>query len=200
MEVRLFFQDDIPAKYGHQAGAMNFLRPLVRSFHTSPMQCGSVFMKRQKKMDPEVAKARETRRRKKLEREIRQMQKHSKKPKPVDEMAVDIKSAKNIHERIREPYVVPEQVADERAVVLKEYAKTRNHLMRADDKWIRERLESQRKALEKLKALSPALYEAAVKPDDSLLHLVIDGPALTPPIEKYESPDGDYIDTTRTWT
>lgn len=53
-------------------------------------------MKRQKKVDPEVAKVRETRRRKKLEREIRQMQKHSKKPKPVEEMTIDVKSAKNL--------------------------------------------------------------------------------------------------------
>uniref|UniRef100_A0A1I7ZXF6 Large ribosomal subunit protein mL40 n=1 Tax=Steinernema glaseri TaxID=37863 RepID=A0A1I7ZXF6_9BILA len=179
---------------------MNFLRPLVRGFHTSPVQCGSVFMKRQKKMDPEVAKARETRRRKKLEREIRQMQKHSKKPKPVDEMTVDIQSAKNIHDRIREPYIVPEEVADERIIMLKQYTKTRNQLMRADDAWIRERLESQRKALEKLKALSPALYEAAVQPDKQILPLVLNGPALTPPIENYDSPDGDYIDTTRSWT
>ncbi|VDP57604.1 unnamed protein product [Heligmosomoides polygyrus] len=43
-----------------------------------------------------VAKQREIRRRKKLEKEIRQMQKHSKKPKPVDELTLDVKSAKNI--------------------------------------------------------------------------------------------------------
>ena len=53
-------------------------------------------MKRQKKVDPEIAKVREARRRKKLEREIRQMQKHSKKPKPVEEMTIDVKSAKNL--------------------------------------------------------------------------------------------------------
>ena len=53
-------------------------------------------MKRQKKVDPEVAKVREARKRKKLEREIRQMQKHSKKPKPVEEMTIDVKSAKNL--------------------------------------------------------------------------------------------------------
>uniref|UniRef100_A0A1I7XJ31 Large ribosomal subunit protein mL40 n=1 Tax=Heterorhabditis bacteriophora TaxID=37862 RepID=A0A1I7XJ31_HETBA len=47
-------------------------------------------------MDPEVAKQREIRRRRRLEKEIRQMQKHSKKPKPVDELTLDIKSAKNI--------------------------------------------------------------------------------------------------------
>ncbi|KIH46671.1 hypothetical protein ANCDUO_23274, partial [Ancylostoma duodenale] len=66
-----------------------------RSICSTPVQC-SVFMKRQKKIDPEVAKQREIRRRKRLEKEIRQMQKHSKKPKPVDELTLDVKSAKNI--------------------------------------------------------------------------------------------------------
>lgn len=53
-------------------------------------------MKAQKKMDPEMARIREERKRKKLEREIRQMKKHSKKPKPVEEMTIDVISAKNI--------------------------------------------------------------------------------------------------------
>lgn len=44
----------------------------------------------------QVAKQREIRRRKRLEKEIRQMQKHSKKPKPVDELTLDVKSARNI--------------------------------------------------------------------------------------------------------
>ena len=50
-------------------------------------------MKKQKKVDPEVAKLRETRKRRKLERDIRQMQKSGKKPKPVLEMTIDVKVA-----------------------------------------------------------------------------------------------------------
>jgi len=30
--------------------------------------------------------------------------------------------------------------------------------------------------------------------------LVLNGPALTPPLDNYECPDGDYVDTTRTWS
>ena len=53
-------------------------------------------MKKQKRIDPEIAKLRETRKRKKLEREILELKKHSKKPKPVEEKTIDILSAKNL--------------------------------------------------------------------------------------------------------
>ncbi len=82
---------------------MNQLRPsstpfclLLRAFHLSPLGSVSVFARKVKKIDPEIVKQREERKRKRIEKEIRQLQKHSKKPKPVDEMTIDIVSAKNI--------------------------------------------------------------------------------------------------------
>ncbi|CAJ0942445.1 unnamed protein product, partial [Mesorhabditis belari] len=174
-------------------------RSLENGFHTSAA-CSSVFMKRQKKIDPEIAKVREIRKRKKLEREIREMQKHSKKVKPVDEIALDIKSAKNIHERTRKQVTLTEQQADERTLIAKEYCRSRNTQMRHDDQWIRQALYMQKKALAELKTLSPHLYEEAVKNDLGNLPHIIDGPALTSPVKNYDPPDGDYVDTTRTWT
>uniref|UniRef100_A0A914RNI2 Uncharacterized protein n=1 Tax=Parascaris equorum TaxID=6256 RepID=A0A914RNI2_PAREQ len=56
----------------------------VRNLHVTAGVRTSVFMKRQKKIDPDVAKQREARKRRKLEKEIRAMQKHSKRPKPVN--------------------------------------------------------------------------------------------------------------------
>ncbi|CAB3403067.1 unnamed protein product [Caenorhabditis bovis] len=173
---------------------------VTRLFHQTTPSCSSVFMKRSKKMDPEVAKQREARRRKRLEKEIRQMQKHSKKPKPVDELTLDVKSAKNIEERRRPPAELTIEQIDERAVALKEYTKSRNLLQKNDDKWIKEVVEAQRKALRELKALSPELYENAVQPAVNDLPLIIEGPSITPPIKNYEAPDGDYIDTTRKWS
>ncbi|CAO4368353.1 unnamed protein product [Caenorhabditis nigoni] len=171
----------------------------VRSIHQTIPNASSVFMKRQKKIDPEVAKQREARRRKRLEKEIRQMQKHSKKPKPVDELTLDVKSAKNIEERRRPPTELSLEQIDERAVALKDYSRSRQALQREDDAWIRGAIESQRKALSELKKLSPTLYTAAVQPAPNDLPLTIQGPSLTPPIKNYVAPDGDYIDTTRNW-
>ncbi|PAV60065.1 hypothetical protein WR25_19551 [Diploscapter pachys] len=172
----------------------SFLRP----FHTTPLAQG-VFMKKQKKIDPEVAKAREHRKRKKLEREIREMLKHSKKSKPIDEMTIDVISAKNINERRRPPTVLTSEQLDERAVIFKNYTRSRAHLMIADDEWIRTAFYQQKNALNELKKLDLKLYEEAVKPSRVQLPLVIHGPTLTPPAENYDAPDGEYIDTTRTW-
>lgn len=171
-----------------------------RDLHLTTVSKTSVFMKKQKKIDPELAKIRENRKRKKLEREIRLMQKHSKKPKPVDEMTIDIKSAKNIHERYRLPVELTEAEIDERAVTAKEYSASRSALMQLDDAWIRESIRKQEKALRELKKLSPELYAAAVQPDLGMSEkIVLHGPAATPPLPQYDSPDGDYIDTTRSW-
>lgn len=48
----------------------------------------SVFMKKQKKMDPEIAKVREFRKRRKLEKEIGQLRLRDKDPRPVAELLV----------------------------------------------------------------------------------------------------------------
>ncbi|EGT47817.1 hypothetical protein CAEBREN_04312 [Caenorhabditis brenneri] len=171
----------------------------TRMIHQTIPAASSVFMKRQKKIDPEVAKQREARRRKRLEKEIRQMQKHSKKPKPVDELTLDVKSAKNIGERRRPVIELSMEQIDERAIALKDYTRSRIALQQKDDAWIRGAIESQRKALVELKKLSPELYNAAIQPAPNDLPLTIHGPTLTPPIKNYEAPDGDYIDTTRNW-
>ncbi|KHN82015.1 39S ribosomal protein L40, mitochondrial [Toxocara canis] len=172
----------------------------IRNLHLTATVQASVFMKRQKKIDPEVAKQREARKRKKLEREIRAMQKHSKKPKPVDEMTVDIKSMKNVHERYRQKVELLEADMDEHALAEKEYARSRAALMRLDDAWIKKSIAQQEKALNELKKLSPELYEAATQPDVKVAQgVILNGPSNTPPLPDYQPPDGDYIDTTRTW-
>uniref|UniRef100_A0AC34F5M7 Large ribosomal subunit protein mL40 n=1 Tax=Panagrolaimus sp. ES5 TaxID=591445 RepID=A0AC34F5M7_9BILA len=171
----------------------------AREFHGSAPMWGSVFMKRQKKVDPEVAKVREARKRKKLEREIRDMQKHSKKPKPVEELTIDVRRAKNLSERIREMPVISEEKAEERALILKEYTKFAHQQRLADEAWLKESIKRQDAALKELKRLSPELYNTAIQLDQNLLPLHIKGPSLTPPIKGYVSPDGEYVDTTKSW-
>uniref|UniRef100_A0A914Z122 Large ribosomal subunit protein mL40 n=1 Tax=Panagrolaimus superbus TaxID=310955 RepID=A0A914Z122_9BILA len=171
-----------------------------RNLHISTPLSGSVFMKRQKKVDPEVAKVREARKRKKLEREIRDMQKHSKKPKPVEELTIDVRRAKNLPERIREMPVISEEKAEERALILKEYTKFAHQQRLADEKWLKESIKRQDAALKELKRVSPDLYNSAIQFDQNLLPFHFKGPSLTPPIKGYVSPDGEYVDTTKSWT
>lgn len=65
---------------------------------------------------------------------------------------------------------------------------------------IDEALMAQMQALEELKLESEELYNAAVRPDTSLFPFQHEGPCYTPPIPKYEAPDGKYNDITRVYT
>lgn len=47
-------------------------------------------LKKKKKMDPQVIKAREDRRRKKLEKAIRRLEKNARQLKPIDELEVPL--------------------------------------------------------------------------------------------------------------
>lgn len=89
---------------------------------------------------------------------------------------------------------------DERAIVYKNYCTSRNYLMIQDQNWIKESIKKQKNALDKLKQLSPELYNAAIQPSNNLLPLISIGPPLTAPIKDYFSPDGEYTDISIDWT
>lgn len=65
---------------------------------------------------------------------------------------------------------------------------------------MKEALEAQRQALEELKIESEDLYKAAIRPDTDLFPFQRQGPCYTPPVPKYEAPDGKYNDITRVYT
>lgn len=102
-------------------------------------------------------------------------------------------------ERYREPITIDEETDDYRSVTLKNYAKSRCALMILDDQWINKVIKNQEKALNVLKQINPKLFESAVKFDSTFNNFIIYGPTITPPIKDYISPDGEYIDTTKTW-
>lgn len=58
---------------------------------------------------------------------------------------------------------------------------------------------SQQRALNELREVSEDLYLAAVDIDESFLTYQLTGPVETPPIENYQSPDGEYIDISKKW-
>ncbi|KAJ8963155.1 hypothetical protein NQ318_018620 [Aromia moschata] len=60
-------------------------------------------------------------------------------------------------------------------------------------------LYSQQRALDELLKESEELYAEAVQSDFHLLPFNRDGPRETPPIEKYDAPDGDYLDVSKKW-
>lgn len=60
-------------------------------------------------------------------------------------------------------------------------------------------LMAQQKALQELRFESNDLYEEAIQPDSNLVPFHVEGPTATPPIDKYESPDGEYANVSKKW-
>lgn len=67
----------------------------------------------------------------------------------------------------------------------------------SDFKLIDKIILSQQKALSELKFESEELYQEAIQPDLYFRQFTATGPVNTPPIEKYDSPDGEYIDLSK---
>ena len=58
--------------------------------------CSAEPLKKKKRMDPALIKAKEERRRKKLEKSIRRLQKHARQLKPIAEIEVPIRLRKEL--------------------------------------------------------------------------------------------------------
>lgn len=77
------------------------------------------------------------------------------------------------------------------------YASQKQHM--DEMKAINLALKAQREALEELKIESEELYQAAIKPDPSVFPFSHEGPSYTPPMPKYDAPDGKYNDITKVY-
>ena len=129
-------------------------------------------------------KAKEERRRKRLSKALRKMEKKERLPKPLIECEVPIQLHKERSERLRNVSISPEE-EESRILHMKDWARYlygRNH----NEIWEQDRiLISQQKALEELKVESVFLYEAAIQFDPDLLPISFKGPVATPPIKDY---------------
>ncbi|KAJ0173544.1 hypothetical protein K1T71_010693 [Dendrolimus kikuchii] len=157
-------------------------------------QLGAEPMKKKKKIDPMIVKAREERRRKKIEKQIRRLEKNARQLKPIDEMEVPLDLLDQLQKRKRpSPQLSAEQM-EARALLQKEWTRYKREEYMANVAQIDRIMAAQRRALDRLYEESEDLYNEAVMPDLSILPYTIMGPVATPPIKNYDSPDGEYID------
>ncbi|CAH0756514.1 unnamed protein product [Diatraea saccharalis] len=156
-------------------------------------------MKKKKKIDPAIIKAREERRRKKIEKQIRRLQKNARQLKPIEEMEVPLHLFDEMSKRKRAPVKLSPEVVEARALLQKDWAKYKQQEYMSHVAQIDRIMAAQRRALDKLYEESEELYDEAIMPDLSLIPYTIDGPVVTPPIKDYLSPDGEYIDVTKKW-
>ncbi|XP_070171939.1 large ribosomal subunit protein mL40 [Polyergus mexicanus] len=153
-------------------------------------------LKKKKRLDPAIIRAREERKKKKIEKQIRRLEKVAKQLKPIPEIEVPLKLIDERPQRLRLLCLSKEE-QESRILLQKEWAryKTIQHL--TDVQAIDSIFYSQQRALDELKAESEELYREAIQVDLGLLPHIAKSPLKTPAIENYDSPDGEYIDTTR---
>ncbi|KAI5706682.1 hypothetical protein M8J75_010403 [Diaphorina citri] len=154
-------------------------------------------MKKKKRVDPAVAKAREDRRKKKVEKEIKKLRKNAQQLKPIDELEIPhaLLAQREIRSRALPP--LSEEVIESRSNLIKEWGIYRSKEAQKDYKLIDRLIYSQQRALDELRLESEELYQEAIQIDPTLLPFAAKGPLHTPPIENYECPDGDYTDVSR---
>ncbi|XP_028161144.1 39S ribosomal protein L40, mitochondrial [Ostrinia furnacalis] len=156
-------------------------------------------MKKKKKIDPQIIRAREERRRKKIEKQIRRLQKNAQQLKPIDEMEVPLNLLDQLGKRKRPPPNLTPEMLEARALLQKEWTRYKREEYMSHVAQIDRIMSAQRRALDKLYEESEELYNEAIMPDMALIPYEIKGPVATPPIKGYESPDGEYIDVSKKW-
>lgn len=154
-------------------------------------------LKKKKKVDPAILRQRDERRKKKLEKQIRRLEKVGKQLKPIFENEVPLKLIDSKEERTRRLSPIPENQIERRELMEKEWTKYKARQWMANVQTIDAILFSQQRALNELKAESEELYNQAIQIDSSLLPYKTIGPVDTPPIHKYDSLDGEYVDVSQ---
>uniref|UniRef100_A0A023G7B2 Large ribosomal subunit protein mL40 n=1 Tax=Amblyomma triste TaxID=251400 RepID=A0A023G7B2_AMBTT len=170
----------------------------VRDLHTTA-QLGAEPLKKKKRVDPAVLRMREERRKRRIEKGIRQLKKHAKKYKPIEELEVAPKLQKELGLRHRALPVLDHEACQLREAMQRAWSTycMRKHMNEAA--MLERIVATQQKALEMLKDASEELYTAAIQADNGLLPAQFKAVVSTPPIENYEAPDGKYVDTTKKW-
>ncbi|KAG6804154.1 39S ribosomal protein L40, mitochondrial [Apis mellifera caucasica] len=152
-------------------------------------------LKKKKKLDPAIIRAKEERKKKKLQKRIRSLEKHKDHMKPIFEIDTLAETLQN-DKRPCHLTSLSEEEIERRRLLEREWIKYKQNQWLKDLQVIKSMVTSQKTALKELKAVSKQLYKKAIEFDDLYLPYDVTGPVHTPPIENYDSPDGEYIETT----
>ncbi|XP_054092108.1 39S ribosomal protein L40, mitochondrial [Zeugodacus cucurbitae] len=181
-----------------QTSIRNISCTAISRIQVTPILCAEP-LKKKKKLDPQIIKQREDRRKKKLEKQIRRLEKNARQLKPIEELEVPLTLLDEKDKRIRKLSPLSEENLEKRALLIKQWAKYKHQEKVSDFQTLDRLLQSQNRALDELRKESEELYQEAIQPDMTLLPITIKGPVATPPIKNYVSPDGDYIRENKKW-
>ncbi|GIX98184.1 39S ribosomal protein L40, mitochondrial [Caerostris extrusa] len=142
---------------------INAFSNINRNFHSN-QPLWALPLRKKKKVDPQLLKERAEKKIRRLQRDIRKLEKVARQCKPLSEMDIPRKAMRD-SERIRPPPVLTKEELQERAelnYVWSQY-KRRQHL--AEMKAIQRVVAAQEKALDALEEVSQDLYNEAIQPD-----------------------------------
>ncbi|XP_023242876.1 39S ribosomal protein L40, mitochondrial-like [Centruroides sculpturatus] len=154
-------------------------------------------LKKKKRVDPAILRKREERKRKKIEKGIRRLEKTAKKLKPLDECEIPKNIVMELDKRTRKVEKLTEKEEQERANIMKEWHKYKKEQFENELNMLDRIMMAQENALLELKNESEDLYQAALQLDTQFIPFMVKGPTATPPNANYEPPNGVYVDTTK---
>lgn len=169
-----------------------------RHLHTTP-QLSAEPLKKKKRIDPAILRMREERRKRRIEKGIRQLKRHAKKYKPIEELEVSPTLQKELGLRHRALPVLDHETCQLREAMQRAWSIYCMRKHQNEAAMLERVVATQQTALEMLREVSEELYQAAIQPDESLLPAQFKAIVSTPPIENYDVPDGKYVDTTKKW-
>lgn len=153
-------------------------------------------LKKKKRLDPSIIRAREERKKRRLQKRIRQLEKHTNHLKPIFEIDT-LSQLLQKEKRTRHLAVsLSEEEIERRKLLEREWCSYKQDQWLKDVRVMKSIMLSQEIALKELKAVSKQLYKKAVEFDDSFVPYSVTGPVCTPAIKDFDSPDGEYIETT----
>uniref|UniRef100_A0A3P8TN41 Large ribosomal subunit protein mL40 n=1 Tax=Amphiprion percula TaxID=161767 RepID=A0A3P8TN41_AMPPE len=175
----------------HHAVQSPWFAPVMTLKTSAPLRAEP---KKRKKVDPR----REQMARERLKKKLKKLERVPPELIPIEDFMTPNKCLDETRER-SSPKLSFEE-SEGRALLLKEWSRYKQKQHKAEVQVLELVLEAQREALEELKLESEELYQAALKPDTLLFPFVHEGPVYTPPIPKYDAPDGKYNDVTKVYT
>ncbi|XP_061184705.1 large ribosomal subunit protein mL40-like [Saccostrea echinata] len=179
---------------------------ICNSFHTCSPQyfhdsriLSSMPTKRKVKIDPRILIEKEQRKRKKIENELRRLERKEGTLKPIDEYDSVRKLKRQVSDRARPIPELPKEEVLRRIQLEKDWCHYTTKQYRALSWSIHQATKFSAETLVELRKESEELYVQAIQEDPNLLSYSKSGPSLTPPIKDYNFPDGEYSDVTKVW-
>ncbi|KAA0192179.1 hypothetical protein HAZT_HAZT003653 [Hyalella azteca] len=168
-------------------------------------------LKKKKKTDPVIQKAREEKKIRRLEKAIRKLQKNEGQLKPIEEAEISMKLKQEAKLRERPAAKLPSEELHARRNVELQWARYKHRQVCHESSILAAALHSQHRALQDFRSdglnilmsvaspMSESLWLEAIQEDQFALPFRSYGPLSSLPIAGYDGPDGEYVDVSKKW-